>query len=207
MSHSEPDEVTAQAGLSDSEQALIMRLARRSLEAAVRRLPEPATPEQALTPALRARAGCFVTLMVAGNLRGCIGRPLPDLPLHEAVVASAGDAALHDPRFDRVQPSELPDIRLSVSVLTPPRPAPVSDWRGFLEFVEPLRHGVILRNGRRSALFLPEVWEHFTGEPDPKAAFLGQLSRKAGDRAGDLWREPATRFEVFEALHLEEPEP
>lgn len=192
--------------LTPAEEATLLRLARLSLDAAVRRKPAPALPAEERTPTLLAPAGCFVTLMVAGQLRGCIGRPMPDLPLHEAVVVSAADAALHDPRFERVQPAELEAIRLSVSVLTPPCPAPVQGWREFSAFVEPLRHGVILRSGRRSALFLPEVWEHFAGSPDPKAEFLSQLSRKAGDWGGDLWRDPATRFEVFETIHLEEPD-
>ncbi len=192
--------------LTHAEEAALLRLARRSLEAAVRRKPEPRLPVEERPQTRLDPAGCFVTLMVAGQLRGCIGCPMPDLPLHEAVVVSAGDAALHDPRFERVQPGELEAIRLSVSVLTPPNPAPVQGWREFLAFVEPLRHGVILRNGRRSALFLPEVWQHFAPSPDPKSEFLSQLSRKAGDWSGDLWRDPATSFEVFETIHLQEPD-
>ena len=47
--------------------------------------------------------GVFVTINKVKNsekqLRGCIGYPYPTLPLVEAVIESAIDAATQDPRF------------------------------------------------------------------------------------------------------------
>ena len=68
--------------------------------------------------------GVFVTLnSLRGEekqLRGCIGYPYPIKPLVEAVNDVAYAAAFEDPRFPRLDKSELGKIVIEVSVLTPP---------------------------------------------------------------------------------------
>jgi len=106
-----------------------------------------------------------------------------------------------------VTPGEVPDLEIQISVLTPARPLP---WNGVADLrakLKPYVHGVLIRNGMRRALYLPKVWEHFSGSPDIVAAFLEHLSRKAGDRTGDMWRDPATVYEVFESLDFGEADP
>ena len=57
-------------------------------------------------------AGAFVTLRLAGRLRGCIGQTEPVRALIEVVAAMAVAAGTRDPRFSAVQAAELDAIDL-----------------------------------------------------------------------------------------------
>src|SRR5215212_7946971 len=57
-------------------------------------------------------AGAFVTLRVRGDLRGCIGYTERDRFLTDVVEHCAVSAAVSDPRFQPVSPSEWPHIDL-----------------------------------------------------------------------------------------------
>ena len=73
-------------------------------------------------------AGCdgsgasFVTLAVDGELRGCVGSPLPRPSLVEGAMDHARAAAFHDRRFDPLRREELSRLAVEVSVLSPLRP-------------------------------------------------------------------------------------
>ncbi len=69
--------------------------------------------------ALKIYTGAFVTLHKNGNLRGCIGRFQPDVPLYQVVRDMTISASTKDYRFKPVTPAELEDIELEISVLTP----------------------------------------------------------------------------------------
>jgi AmmeMemoRadiSam system protein A len=148
--------------------------------------------DRRLEPA--ARRGVFVTLLrsAAGEgageeeLRGCIGRIEPDLPLEEAVCEAAVDAALHDDRFEPVTLDELGRIEIEVTVLS--RPRPVASWREIVIGA----HGIILEKDRRRALFLPQV---ATEQGWSLEETLAALSRKAGLGVA-AWKENAS-FSVF----------
>ena len=182
--------------LTPAEQEFLLNLARRTIEYAFahhRKLPETEYAAE-LTAGLRQPRGCFVTLNTRdGELRGCIGEIEARRPLAQAVVERALDAAFGDPRFLPVTPEEWPELRLEISVLTPPHP--VADWSE----IELGRHGIILEKAGRGAVFLPQVApeQHWD-----LATTLTQLSRKAG-LPPDAWREGA-RFSVFEALVFHE---
>ena len=147
---------------------------RGSLEALVEALPAQ----------VREPAGAFVTLRRDGRLRGCIGYVAPIKPVWQAVLDNAEAAALRDHRFRPVEPAELDDLEVEVSVLTDP--VAVADWTGF----EVGRHGIILAKGGRRAVFLPDVpveqgWD--------REQTLTHLARKAG-LPPDGWREGAQYF-------------
>jgi AmmeMemoRadiSam system protein A len=103
---------------------------------------------------LTAPAGCFVSLheLSTHRLRGCVGRLDPNLPLWDAVRQTANDV-LHDPRFVTlpVTASEVSDLMIEVSVLSPPREAAT-----VLDF-DPLTDGIYLTSGGRAGFFLPQV--------------------------------------------------
>ena len=113
--------------LSLEEGRLLVELARRTIEGYLRTGKKP--PVSKVGAKLRERRGVFVTLTKYGELRGCIGHPLPTLPLIEAVIDSAVSSAVQDPRFSPVTQDELPDIQVEVSVLTPPELIKVKDPR------------------------------------------------------------------------------
>ena len=121
--------------------------------------------------------GVFVTLSTYPDhgLRGCIGIPLPVLPLGEA-LEEAARSACHDPRFPDLRERELAHIAVEVTVMTVPQviDCPKSDLPGRIEIG---RHGLIITCGRRRGLLLPQVpVEWGWGQEE----FLRQLSAKAG---------------------------
>jgi hypothetical protein len=169
--------------LTNEEKQVLLRLARSAIERAVRGEEPPPIKADELTPPLRETAASFVTLTIKGDLRGCIGALEPSKPLIEDVRDHAAAAALEDPRFMPVRPDELERIDIEVSRLTVPGVLDYADSADLLARLRPGIDGVILREGRRRATFLPQVWEKL---PD-KAAFLDQLCDKMGI-APDSWR-------------------
>ncbi len=178
--------------LSADDRVYLLRVARQSLENAVRGgSRRGAMPETGDAPkATLAKMGAFVTLndRTTGALRGCIGEILPMRPLVEAVAARAVDAALHDPRFSPVTERELGGLRVEVSALTPPRP--VASWHDIVLG----RDGMTFEKQGHFAVFLPQVAPE-QGWDLPTT--LSYLSQKAGLSA-DAWRNGG-RFETFQA--------
>jgi uncharacterized protein len=176
--------------------SFLLKLARESLEASVkgRPLPHPEHPPE-LT---KQRQGCFVTLTLSGELRGCIGYLEGRNPLYEAIIDNAQNAALSDPRFPAVTPGELPRIRVEVSVLTAPVPLDFKDPQDLLNKLVPNEDGVILQKGLHQSTFLPQVWEQL---PD-KVQFLEHLSMKGGMPA-DGWK--TAMVKRYRAIHFQEP--
>ena len=143
-------------------------------------------------PALAAPGACFVTLKKAGQLRGCIGSIISHAPLAIDLCENAFKAAFRDPRFAGLSRAEIgDDLELSISVLSPPQPFGFADEADFISKLTPFEDGIILADGNRRGLFLPQVWDQL---PDPKD-FLAHLKRKAG-LAMDHWS-PNMRAERF----------
>ncbi|MCL4839445.1 MAG: AmmeMemoRadiSam system protein A [Thermoanaerobaculia bacterium] len=121
-------------------------------------------------------AATFVTLTLAGALRGCIGSLEPRRPLVEDVRANALAAAFEDYRFPPVEAAELPRLGLEVSLLSPLEPLPPLDEAAARAALRPGSDGVVLAWQGRRGTFLPQVWEQL---PRPEE-FLRHLKRKAG---------------------------
>lgn len=143
----------------------------------------------------------FVTLTLNGKLRGCIGSVTARRPLGDDVAANARAAAFRDPRFPPLTVAEFDDVRIEVSVLTPPKLIPVTSRQEALAELVPGKDGVIVDCRQNRATFLPQVWRQL---PDPDR-FLRALMRKADLPANHWdsdttlaryrvgsWREPAT---------------
>lgn len=175
----------------DTEKIELLRLARDCIYS---RLVNVARPDDtvSLTDAMLAKRACFVTLRDAtGELRGCIGNIEAFEPLADNVTRNAVNAAFHDTRFLPVKSvEELKSLTIEISILTPPEA--IASYEGFI----PGEHGVILRNGQRGAVFLPQVameqgWDRETT--------LTHLCLKAGLPV-DAWRYPETKFSIFRAI-------
>lgn len=135
--------------------------------------PLPDVPEGA---DYQQKAATFVTVMRRGELHGCIGTLEPQRTLVDDVQHNAVAAAFFDPRSRPLLPAELTSIALEVSLLGPLEIVPVRSEEEALEKLRPHVDGVVLRNGRHRATFLPQVWEKL---PNP-VEFLTQLKQKAG---------------------------
>jgi uncharacterized protein len=185
--------------LTSEERLTLLKLARQSLEAGVRQLALPTLDADALTPTLRAEGASFVTLMVQGELRGCIGALQPYQSLAEDVREHAVSAALEDYRFPQVQAKELANIQIEVSRLTVPEPLEYKDAEDLLTKIRPGIDGVILRDSFHRATFLPQVWEKI---PDV-AAFLSNLCAKMGT-ATDTWKRKHLEVLVYQVEEFHE---
>ena len=171
--------------IDDHDQQRLLALARRALEARVlRHAPPPAEAGGALDWP----CGAFVTIHSRGLLRGCLGRIETRAPLAETVRQLAASVADSDPRFAPVTPSELHEIDIEISVLTPEREV------ASIAEVEPGRHGVIIEQGFRRGLLLPQVAVEQAWDAE---TFVSHTCRKAG-LPPDAWRYGARIF-VFEA--------
>jgi AmmeMemoRadiSam system protein A len=170
-------------GLTLKEQKTLLRLAREAMECSVKGKRLPPLDESSLTPNLRDVGASFVTLMVRGQLRGCIGALEPYQSLAEDVREHAVAAALEDPRFPAVSEPELKGIQIEVSRLTRPVPLEYQDASDLLSRLHPHVDGVIVRDAFHRATFLPQVWEKI---PDA-IEFLNNLCYKMG-ASPDLWR-------------------
>ena len=178
--------------LTADDKMRLLWLARQTLNYYFARKARPSAEDLAFTPtpAMAAAAGVFVTLREpGGELRGCIGNTTGRQALWLGIMEYALHSALDDPRFAPVTGSEVPKLKLEISVLTAPRP--VASWRD----IEIGKHGMVLKKNGRSALFLPQV---ATEQGWDLATTLSYLARKAG-LAPDAWQEGAA-FEVFEAI-------
>ena len=135
-------------------------------------------------PWLQQPGASFVTLQLAGKLRGCIGSLEAHRPLLQDVKANATAAALRDPRFAPLTLAELAQTHIEVSVLTPPEPLTFRSEAQALAQLRPGIDGVVLEYGDYRSTFLPQVWEQL-----PTAAeFMRHLKQKAG-LPPDFWDE------------------
>jgi len=185
--------------LSPAQQQALLAFARETIAAKLAGRPLPDLPVDG--PLFRQKLGCFVTLHLDGDLRGCIGNIFPVQPLARAVRENALNAAFDDPRFPPLTAGELPRCHLEISVLTQPEPLPYADAAELLARLKPNVHGVVLRQGYNQSTFLPQVWEQLPR----KEAFLEHLCLKGG-MAPDAWRDPR-RMEVqtYQAFVFGEP--
>ena len=134
------------------------------------------------TSFLYEHGACFVTLIHAERLRGCIGSLQPYRPLLDDVKENALAAAFRDPRFKPLDASEYNDICIEVSLLSPLTAMAVESEEDALSQFQPGIDGIVLHCGDKRGTFLPQVWESL---PEPRR-FLEELKRKAGLPA-DFW--------------------
>src|SRR2546426_6444114 len=107
------------AELTRGDRTQLLQLARATLEAPLPGRALPPLPDDALCGRL---TGAFVTIRVAGALRGCLGRLAADRPLGAIVRDMTVAAARDDPRFAPVTAEELPGLTLEISGLRQPAP-------------------------------------------------------------------------------------
>jgi len=185
--------------LTDAEKLSLLRLARESLENAVRNKDLPELDPSWLTPALQADGASFVTLTIHGELRGCIGALQAYQSLASDVREHAVAAGLQDYRFPAVRVGELSRIHIEVSRLTQSMPLIYTNADDLLTKLRPGVDGVILNDGSRRSTFLPQVWAQI---PDP-VEFLSHLCSKMG-AAPNLWRHKHLDVKIYQVEEFQE---
>ena len=176
----------------------LLQAARNAIARKLEKLAQPLdTQDENL---LQTRA-TFVTIKKRGELRGCIGTLVAVESLVDSVCANAVNAAFHDHRFSPVTKDELDELKISISVLTPPTELLFAGGDDLIKKIRPHIDGVVLRKGGRSATFLPQVWEQL---PDAEL-FLSHLCHKAG-LAQDAWRDEGVDINIYQVLNFSEEE-
>ncbi len=161
--------------LTRREQEILLSLAREAITQAAHRRELPSVELEKLPAALQQHGASFVTLTKHGELRGCIGSLEAVRPLALDVRENALAAAFRDPRFSPLGPDELNDVRVEISVLSPPVRLEYKGAEDLIAKLRPGMDGVVIERGWNRATFLPQVWEKL---PDPHQ-FLEHLCMKA----------------------------
>ena len=146
-------------------------------------------------PQLNIKSGAFVTLHKKGDLRGCIGIFSSNEPIYKTISKMAIESATQDPRFRPVTKEELDKIKIEISVLTEPKL--IDDWKKIRLGID----GVIIKNGSRQGVFLPQVatetgWDLET--------FLAQLCWQKAGLPQDCYKDPKTQIYTFQAIIFSE---
>jgi AmmeMemoRadiSam system protein B/AmmeMemoRadiSam system protein A len=188
---------SAEAPFSLSQRAKdeLLKIARNSVETAVRDHKQYEYSPPMGLEALEQERGAFVTLNEHGQLRGCIGYVAPVKPLWATVRDVAAFAALRDSRFRPVSAGELGALEYEVSVLSPMRR--VLD----VKEIRVGRDGLIMKSGDIEGLLLPQVpveekWDRTT--------FLDETCYKAG-LSKNCWQSADTDIFRFTALVFPPP--
>jgi uncharacterized protein (TIGR00296 family) len=189
--------------LSLKEGAAAVTLARQVIEAYIQKKPLPSlSPYRGL---FNDKQGVFVTLHSHPGqlLRGCIGYPLPDLPLKKAIFEAAISAATQDPRFPPVDKAELEHIQIEVTVLSVPEKIVVTQPKEYLNQITIGRDGLIAEHGFFKGLLLPQVPVEQNWDVEE---FLSNTCMKAG-LPPDAWVDTETVIKKFSGQIFTEKKP
>lgn len=174
--------------LSKQQQKRLLEIAKQSVETYIKTGKVPEIKND--FPALEKHLGAFVTLKKHEELRGCIGRFQPDIPLYQVVIQMAIAAATEDTRFSPVTKDELKDLEYEISVLSPLQK--VDSWKD----VEIGKHGVEIIKGSYRGVFLPQV---ATENNWDRETFLSILCTQKAGLSADCYKDKDTEIYVFTA--------
>jgi AmmeMemoRadiSam system protein A len=144
--------------------------------------------------------GLFVTLTIDSDLRGCIGFPLPELPLNEALVDAAQDAAFRDPRFRPLAEDELEQVELEINLLTAPEIITVGTAEDYYDQITVGVDGLLIRGAYGSGLLLPSVAERLGWSTK---SYLEGICQKAGLPI-DGWQDSDNKLFKFQSIEFSE---
>jgi MEMO1 family protein len=125
---------------------------------------------------LQIRLPTFVTLKKNGMLRGCMGTLTSQEHLADNVIHNSIKAGFADPRFPHLTRTELEDISLSISILSPLEPLHFKDEDDLKAQLHPGTDGLVLISDGHQATFLPSVWDQL----HTREEFLAHLKLKMG---------------------------
>jgi len=174
-------------GLTDGEKDILHTIARTAIESEClsHNYPEINITSQTL----KEKRGAFVTLHKKGHLRGCIGYIRPQKPLHQTIREMALAAAFQDSRFKAVTKSELKDLEIEISVLTPLQKI------SSINEIEVGKHGIYIMKDFHSGILLPQV---ATENSWDRKTFLEHTCTKAG-LPDTAWKDKNTEIYIFSA--------
>jgi len=182
---------TGTVALTDSDKKELLQIARTTIKTYLQESQTASIDVESLSTSLLSKAGAFVTLKKAGELRGCIGHFEADKPLYKIVQQMAIAAATQDYRFDAVTLSELKLIDIEISMLSPMQK--ISDVNAIRLGID----GIYIKKGSRSGTFLPQVATetHWSLEE-----FLGHCARDKAGIGWDGWKDKDAEIYIYQAF-------
>ncbi len=191
------EEETKGFHLLKTDKERLLQIARNTLRTYLISHTLPVVGTEGLSPDLTVAAGAFVTLRKNRELRGCIGQFFSRKPLYELVQEMAVAAATRDTRFSPVTSSELPQLDIEISVLTPLKR--IYNIDQFTLGTD----GIYMINGNRSGTFLPQVAEETGWNAEE---FLGHCARDKAQIGWDGWKDKNTELYIYQAFVFGEKE-
>lgn len=174
--------------LTEEQKEKLLRIAKETLEIYIKTTKKLDFKED--DPILNKEMGAFVTLHKDGQLRGCIGNIIGRGPLYLTVRDMAIESSTADPRFPPVTPLELNDIEIEISVLSELEKTTNPDD------IEMGTHGVLIRSGFRSGVYLPQV---ATETGWSKEEFMSSLCAHKAGLPADAWKRGEVDIYLFTA--------
>ena len=165
--------------LTDTEKKTLLNIARKTIEGHCQMNKKYEPDATNFSASLKKRCGVFVSLHKKGKLRGCMGRLIGTISLYKMVQMMTISAALHDPRFKRVELDELGEIDIEISVLSPLKK--IND----IGEIKLGKHGIFMEDGIHTGVFLPQV---ATETGWNKEEFLGHCAHDKARMDWDGWK-------------------
>ncbi|WP_438970717.1 AmmeMemoRadiSam system protein A [Methylophaga sp.] len=162
--------------LAKADRYLLKKIARDAIYYGLSNAQPMPIDTHSLPPNVVVDRASFVTLYLAGALRGCIGSLKATRSLAEDVAKNAYAAAFEDPRFEPVTKSIATDLEIHISILSQAVIIDCDSEKDLLRQLHPGNDGLIIEDGSFRATFLPAVWDAI---PNPER-FVHELKRKAG---------------------------
>jgi AmmeMemoRadiSam system protein A len=184
--------------MDNKDKKLLLELARESIKTYSR----GKKPDMKNVKHLSEKRGVFVTLRKDGELRGCIGFPMPVYALNTAIVEAARSAAFRDPRFPPLEEKELGKIEIGISVMTVPESVSVNRPNEYIDKIRIGEDGLIIEGAYGSGLLLPQV---ATENNFNVQTFLNCLCQKAG-MGFSCWKDLKNKISKFQAIVFNEKE-
>jgi AmmeMemoRadiSam system protein B/AmmeMemoRadiSam system protein A len=174
--------------LNDAQRRRLFEIARTAIETYLKTGKVLEFKES--DPIFNKEMGAFVTLHKEGKLRGCIGNIIGRGPLYLTVRDMAIESATGDPRFPKVALEEMKDIDIEISALSELEKIKDADK------IEMGVHGVLIRKGFASGVFLPQV---ATETGWSKEEFLTNLCVHKAGLLPDAWKTGDADIYIFTA--------
>ncbi|MEI6456582.1 MAG: AmmeMemoRadiSam system protein B [bacterium] len=190
-----PKESETGFDFSPEEKAILLGIARKTINGYIREGSKPEIDARGFSPNLSMKAGAFVTLKENGELRGCIGRFTSDIPLYQVIEEMAISSSTQDNRFLPVTAKEIDKLEIEISVLSPMKKI------NSIDEIVMGKHGIYIKKGWYSGTFLPQV---ATETGWNREEFLGHCARDKAGIGWDGWKD--AEIYTYEACVFSENE-
>ena len=140
--------------VSEKEGEWLLELTRNAVHSVLDKKIRLLSIGSSLSLSLYQKRGVFVGLWMDGAEVNCIGHPLPNMMLEDAVQQYAMETVKLSKRLSALKVEELQQLQFKISIMTHPIPIQSDE-------VQLGVHGLIIKHSGRLSVLLPEVPQEF----------------------------------------------